>query len=137
MSGARILIIGANGQIGTELARARWPSARASRPSSPATSRRTGRMPGLAARAAGRAPTPPALAAVVERHHVTQIYLLAAALSANGEKHPQWAWNLNMDGPAQRARTRAHAQAGQGVLAQLDRRLRPDDAAPTARRRTR
>jgi len=24
--------------------------------------------------------------------------LLAAALSANGEKHPQWAWNLNMGG---------------------------------------
>jgi len=38
------------------------------------------------------------LTAVVERHQITQIYLLAAALSANGEKHPQWAWNLNMVG---------------------------------------
>ena len=38
------------------------------------------------------------LTAVVERHQITQIYLLAAALSANGEKHPQWAWNLNMTG---------------------------------------
>jgi nucleoside-diphosphate-sugar epimerase len=38
------------------------------------------------------------LTAVVERHQITQVYLLAAALSANGEKHPQWAWNLNMTG---------------------------------------
>ena len=34
----------------------------------------------------------------IERHHITQIYLLAAALSANGEKNPAWAWHLNMDG---------------------------------------
>ena len=53
------------------------------------------------------APTPPpidsaalftALAAVVKRHAVTQIYLLAAALSARGEQHPKWAWDLNMKG---------------------------------------
>jgi nucleoside-diphosphate-sugar epimerase len=39
-----------------------------------------------------------ALAAVVARHRVTQVYHLAAALSASGEKHPQWAWDLNMRG---------------------------------------
>jgi nucleoside-diphosphate-sugar epimerase len=39
-----------------------------------------------------------ALAEVVARHGVTHIYHLAAALSASGEKHPQWAWNLNMSG---------------------------------------
>jgi nucleoside-diphosphate-sugar epimerase len=39
-----------------------------------------------------------ALAAVVARHRIDRIVLLAAALSANGEKHPQWAWNLNMGG---------------------------------------
>ncbi|HEV6964320.1 NAD-dependent epimerase/dehydratase family protein, partial [Roseateles sp.] len=39
-----------------------------------------------------------ALATVVKRHHITQIYHLAAALSANGEKHPMWAWDLNMKG---------------------------------------
>jgi nucleoside-diphosphate-sugar epimerase len=38
------------------------------------------------------------LAAVVARHRIERIVLLAAALSANGEKHPQWAWNLNMGG---------------------------------------
>jgi nucleoside-diphosphate-sugar epimerase len=39
-----------------------------------------------------------ALTAIVERHGVTQVYHLAAALSARGEKHPMWAWDLNMKG---------------------------------------
>jgi len=38
------------------------------------------------------------LQAIVSRHDVTQIYHLAAALSATGEQNPQWAWNLNMAG---------------------------------------
>jgi nucleoside-diphosphate-sugar epimerase len=33
---------------------------------------------------------------VARRHGVTQVYLLAAALSARGEQHPTWAWDLNM-----------------------------------------
>ena len=40
-------------------------------------------------------------AALAERGRaprITRIYHLAAALSASGEKHPQWAWNLNMGG---------------------------------------
>ena len=37
-----------------------------------------------------------ALADVVRRHGVTQIYHLAAILSAKGEANPIWAWNLNM-----------------------------------------
>lgn len=32
----------------------------------------------------------------VIRHNITQIYVLAAMLSANGERHPNLAWNLNM-----------------------------------------
>ena len=96
MSGARILIIGANGQIGSELAGAlsKRPGVAQVVTSDVAP---VGRNPGLpheqldVTDAAG-------LAAVVERHQITQIYLLAAALSANGEKHPQWAWNLNMTG---------------------------------------
>lgn len=32
----------------------------------------------------------------IERHGITQIYHLAAALSATGEKAPAWAWHLNM-----------------------------------------
>ena len=96
MSGARILIIGANGQIGSELAAAlsKRPGVAQVVTSDVAP---VGRTPGLpheqldVTDAAG-------LAAVVKRHEITQIYLLAAALSANGEKHPQWAWNLNMTG---------------------------------------
>lgn len=35
---------------------------------------------------------------IVIENGVNQIYLLAAALSAKGEKNPIWAWNLNMGG---------------------------------------
>jgi nucleoside-diphosphate-sugar epimerase len=38
------------------------------------------------------------LAEVVERHKITQIYHLAAILSATGEKHPGLAWRVNIDG---------------------------------------
>ncbi len=34
----------------------------------------------------------------VIRQNITQIYLLAAILSATGEKNPNLAWNLNMQG---------------------------------------
>lgn len=39
-----------------------------------------------------------ALMAVVREHQVTQIYHLAAILSARGEQNPQWAWEVNMSG---------------------------------------
>jgi nucleoside-diphosphate-sugar epimerase len=35
---------------------------------------------------------------VVVKHSITQIYLLAALLSATAEQHPDFAWKLNMDG---------------------------------------
>lgn len=35
---------------------------------------------------------------LVERERVTQIYHLAALLSATGEKNPEFAWKLNMEG---------------------------------------
>jgi nucleoside-diphosphate-sugar epimerase len=35
---------------------------------------------------------------IVEKHKITQIYHLAAMLSATGEKHPKHAWHLNMQG---------------------------------------
>ena len=38
------------------------------------------------------------LAEIVDQHKITQIYHLAAILSAKGEENPQWAWNLNMTG---------------------------------------
>lgn len=35
---------------------------------------------------------------IIKKHGITQIYHLAAILSAKGEENPQWAWNLNMTG---------------------------------------
>ncbi|MFN3379374.1 MAG: NAD-dependent epimerase/dehydratase family protein [Runella zeae] len=37
-----------------------------------------------------------ALATIVKKYRITQIYHLAAVLSAKGETDPLWAWNLNM-----------------------------------------
>lgn len=37
-----------------------------------------------------------AILEVVKKYEVSQVYLLAALLSATGEKYPQKAWNLNM-----------------------------------------
>lgn len=39
-----------------------------------------------------------ALAALAAKYKFKQIYLLAAVLSATGEKNPKFAWHLNMDG---------------------------------------
>lgn len=38
------------------------------------------------------------LLAVVKRHEITQVYLLAALLSATAEKKPKFGWDLNMTG---------------------------------------
>ena len=91
-----ILIIGANGQIGTELAEA---LAQRHGPAAVVTSDLApqGRVAGITHEALDVTDAA-ALAAVVKRHAINQVYLLAAALSANGEQHPQWAWRLNMDG---------------------------------------
>lgn len=40
----------------------------------------------------------PALKGLLEKHKPTQIYLLAAMLSATGEQYPQKAWDLNING---------------------------------------
>lgn len=96
MSGARILVIGANGQIGTELAAAlsQRPGVAAVVTSDLAPE---GKVRGLAHEMLDVTDAA-ALRAVAQRHRITQVYHLAAALSASGEKHPQWAWNLNMGG---------------------------------------
>ncbi len=96
MTTPNILIIGANGQIGTELTTvlaARYGSeAVVTSDLAPA-----GRVLGVHHEMLD-ATEASALAEVVKRHEITQIYLLAAALSARGEQHPQWAWDLNMKG---------------------------------------
>jgi len=92
----KILIIGANGQIGTELA---LSLAQKHGFDSVITSdvAPTGRVPGLRHEMLDVTDAG-ALTEVAKRHEITQVYHLAAALSASGEKHPQWAWNLNMVG---------------------------------------
>jgi len=92
----KILIIGANGQIGTELALA---LAEQHGDANVLTSDISpqGRLPQLRHEMLDCTDAA-AITSVVERHQITQIYLLAAALSATGEKHPQWAWDLNMKG---------------------------------------
>jgi nucleoside-diphosphate-sugar epimerase len=90
----RILIVGANGQIGTELTHAlverHGRDAVVTSDLVP-----EGRVIGVQHEALD-ATDPSALTAIVERHRIRQIYLLAAALSARGEQHPKWAWDLNM-----------------------------------------
>lgn len=92
----KVLIIGANGQIGTELAETLVGRNGAA---SVVTGDLApeGRVPGIAHEALDVTDAA-ALTAVVERHGITQIYHLAAALSARGEQHPMWAWDLNMKG---------------------------------------
>ncbi len=96
MNPPRILIVGANGQIGTELAEllAERHGPAAVVTSDLAPSGRSPRLRHEQLDATDRG----ALAAIVDKHHITQIYHLAAALSASGEKAPQWAWHLNMSG---------------------------------------
>jgi nucleoside-diphosphate-sugar epimerase len=92
----KILLIGANGQIGSELALAlaerHGASAVVTSDLAP-----TGRVPQLVHEMLDVTDAH-ALAEVVARHAITRIVHLAAALSASGEQHPQWAWSLNMSG---------------------------------------
>jgi nucleoside-diphosphate-sugar epimerase len=93
---ARILVTGANGQLGTEL--------------TAALAHRYGADNVVASDLVEAGWHPDVrhemldvtdaqrLAALVEKHRITQIYHLAAALSASGETQPAWAWRLNMDG---------------------------------------
>ena len=92
-----ILMIGANGQIGTELAAALRV--------------KFGQNSVITSDI--RVPKDPvegeifevlnvldkqALIALIQKYKPTQIYLLAAMLSATGEQYPQKAWDLNMNG---------------------------------------
>ena len=93
----RIVIIGSNGQIGTELAvalRAKFGTKQV------VTS-------DIRAPQSPHADGPFALADVLNRKSLhllftefrpTQVYLLAAMLSATGEKYPRQAWDLNING---------------------------------------
>ena len=96
MSVTRILITGANGQLGSELAEALTDRhGRAAVVTSDIVS--TPCLQGVAHETLDVTDMS-ALSAAVQAHRITQIYHLAAALSANGEQRPRWAWDLNMRG---------------------------------------
>jgi nucleoside-diphosphate-sugar epimerase len=91
-----ILVLGASGQIGTELIeklRTVYGSAHVV-----ASDIRNG-SPSLMNSGPFEiidATDKEAILTVVKKYNITQIYLLAAMLSATGEKFPHKAWNLNM-----------------------------------------
>ncbi len=95
MSTPRILVIGSSGQIGTELVeglRARYGSENviASDIKEPQV-KQDG--PFVMADAMDRR----GIERIIEKHGITEVYLLAALLSATAEKDPAFAWKLNME----------------------------------------
>jgi nucleoside-diphosphate-sugar epimerase len=91
----KVLIIGAGGQIGVELAAelsrlygaGQVISSDLKKPASPAENPFE-LLDALDAKA---------LFELVKKHNITQIYHLAALLSATGEQNPMFAWKLNME----------------------------------------
>jgi nucleoside-diphosphate-sugar epimerase len=92
----RILIIGANGQIGNELVEALSAQHGADRII--AADIGTHNQFGAAHYEQIDVLDRPRLAQIIERNAVTQVYQLAAMLSVTGEQAPLKAWTLNMDG---------------------------------------
>ena len=97
-SDARILIIGACGQIGSELAAALRTLYGGGNvvvsDLQPLPAHLTADGPGERLDVTNR----DALAAVVRRHRINTIYHLAAILSATGEEKPRLAWQVNIGG---------------------------------------
>ena len=92
----RILIIGANGQIGSELVSALAEQHGAANVL--ATDIGANNVYGAARYARLDVLDKARLMSLVEEEGVTQVYQLAALLSATGEQAPLKAWTLNMDG---------------------------------------
>ncbi len=98
MSKDKILVIGSSGQIGTELVvslRKKYGSSNVV-----AADLKTGSdelMQGGPFETLDILDSK-AVHAVVKKHDIDQVYLLAALLSATAEKNPAFAWKLNMEG---------------------------------------
>ena len=96
MSADKILVIGSEGQIGTVLCHALRevygiPNVISSDINSPRTSV-IGHFEKLNILDGKR------LFEIVQKHKITQIYHLAALLSAKGEQNPRQTWDVNMNG---------------------------------------
>jgi len=95
MSSETILIIGANGQIGLELAenlRAIYGEDHVISADLKDLNNPQGIYERLDVLDKDR------MYAIIKKYNVTQVYLLAALLSATAEQKPKAAWNLNMEG---------------------------------------
>lgn len=95
MSTEKILIIGSNGQIGLELAatlRINYGTDNVVCSDLKALDNQEGPFEILDVLDKDR------FHEIVKKHGITQVYLLAALLSATAEKNPKFAWDLNMNG---------------------------------------
>lgn len=92
----RILVIGANGQIGSELVEALEGHYGAGNVIAADIAPRSGF--GAATYESFDVLDSARVAQVVESYRITQVYLLAALLSVTGEQSPLKAWTLNMNG---------------------------------------
>lgn len=97
MKQQNILIIGAGGQLGSELTQALWKLYGKDHVIA------TDIKPAGGILEEGRFEVldvlnQKMLAEIIQKNGITQIYHLAAILSATGEKNPKFAWHLNMDG---------------------------------------
>ena len=92
----RILIIGANGQIGSELVTALAQQHGAANVI--ASDIGADNVYGAARYVRVDVLDQDAVAQLIAAEDITQVYQLAALLSATGEKAPLKAWKLNMDG---------------------------------------
>lgn len=94
MSHAKVLLTGANGQLGSELSLAL--AKRLGTENVVTSDINPARQLGLK-HVILDVTDKAALEQTVKEHGITQIYHLAAALSASGESKPGWAWQLNMN----------------------------------------
>lgn len=92
----RIIILGSNGQIGTELASALRSTYGNEHVIT--SDIRNPKYPVDGPFELLNVLEKKELAAAFKKHQPTQVYLLAAVLSATGEQHPKLAWDLNMNG---------------------------------------
>jgi nucleoside-diphosphate-sugar epimerase len=92
----RILVIGANGQIGSELVQALGEKHGADNVIAADIGPRS--LFGASSYETLDVLDEKRLAELVDRHNVTQLYQLAALLSVTGEQAPLKAWTLNMNG---------------------------------------
>ncbi len=97
MKQQKILIIGASGQLGSELTQGLWDlhgmeNVIATDIKDPEGVLAKGNFQILDVL------KQKSLFELIQKNNITQIYHLAALLSATGEKNPKFAWQLNMDG---------------------------------------